>query len=278
MRGRDVGRAPAAPYHGSVIITVIEHTPSCPLDRFGPWIERAPGPAPDVRVLRPWAGDVVPSSSAEVGDGLIVLDGQGHAYDDAGSPWLPATRDLLADAVRTGLPTLGLCLGAQLLAVATGGRVQVGAPPGRESGVIDVHPRPQASGDALLGALAAAVPADHPLAGGVMLAMPSMHADAVVDLPPGAAWLASSRLYPYQAFRVGTAAWGLQFNPEVSEQTFAAWADLHDDVDTEAVRAEFLARQDLVEAGGAALAHRFAELAQRWSAGEPLQAEPALAS
>lgn len=263
-----------------MILTVIEHLPSCPLDRFAAWLAAADGDQAvpvTLRVVRAWAGEPVPTGATEVGDGLIVLGGQGNAYDDAGSPWLPATRDLLADAARTGLPTLALCLGAQLLAVATGGRVQVDAPPGREAGIIDVHPRPDAAHDPLLGRLAADVPADHPLAGGVLLAMPSMHADAVVDLPRGAVWLASSRLYPYQAFRVGEAAWGLQFHPEVSSETFAQWADLHDDVDTTVVLAEFQARAAEVEAGGRAIAERFVELARRRSDGLPLgEPEPAL--
>ena len=257
-----------------MILTVIENMASCPLDRFTGWLAEAQ--PLEIRTVRPWAGEALP---ADVGDGLIVLGGQGHAYDDSGSPWLPATRELLASAVGDGVPTLGICLGAQLLAVATGGRVQVAAPPGRESGIVDVHPRPDAAHDPLLGHLAADVPADHPLAGGVLLAMPSMHADAVVDLPAGATWLASSRLYPYQAFRVGDAAWGVQFHPEVSRGTFEAWAQTHDDVDTAAVLADLDARAPQVEAGGRALAHRFGELVRRRHEGLPLTveaAEPAL--
>lgn len=256
-----------------MILTVIEHMASCPLDRFADWLGETPGL--EIRTVRPWAGDAVPAL-ADLGDGLLVLGGQGDAYDDQGSPWLPATRTLLAEASAAGVPTLGICLGAQLLAVATGGRVQVAAPPGRESGVIDVHPRPDAARDPLLGHLAADVPADHPLAGGVLLAMPSMHADAVVDLPANAVWLASSRLYPYQAFRVGAAAWGLQFHPEVSRATFAAWAEELPDVDAAAALAELDARAAQVEAGGRAIAHRFAELVRQRHGDLALTAEPAL--
>lgn len=258
-----------------MILTVIEHMASCPLDRFAGWLAEAQ--PLEIRTVRPWAGDPLPAAVDALGDGLLVLGGTNDAYDDAGLPWLPATRELLADAARAGVPTLGICLGAQLLAVATGGRVQVAAPPGREVGVVDVHPRPDAARDALLGGLAADVPADHPLAGGVLLAMPSMHADAVVDLPEGAVWLASSRLYPYQAFRVGEAAWGVQFHPEVSRATFEAWAQSHDEVDAAEVLADFDARADQVEAGGRALAHRFAELVARRHEGRPLAVEPALA-
>lgn len=257
-----------------MILTVIEHMASCPLDRFAGWLGEAQ--PLEIRTVRPWAGDALPAVD-DLGDGLLVLGGTNDAYDDAGLPWLPATRELLAAAAGAGVPTLGICLGAQLLAVATGGRVQVAAPPGREAGIVDVHPRPDAAQDPLLGGLAADVPADHPLAGGVLLAMPSMHADAVVDLPAGAVWLASSRLYPYQAFRVGEAAWGVQFHPEVTRETFAAWAQSCDDVDTEQVLADFDARADQVTAGGRALAHRFAELVARHHEGRPLAAEPALA-
>ena len=249
-----------------MILTVIENMPSVPLDRFAGWLTETPDvatPAVTLAVVRPWAGDAIPML-ADCGDGLLVLGGQGSVVDPA-SPWLPATRDLLAQASGAGLPTLGLCLGAQLLAAATGGQVQIAAPPGREAGIIDLHPRPEAAADALLGGLATDVPADHPLNGGVLAAMPSLHADAVVDLPSGAVWLASSRLYPYQAFRVGS-AWGLQFHPEVSEEVFAGWAELHDDVDTAEVVEQFRARADDVEHAGRAIAHRFAALVRESAA------------
>lgn len=249
-----------------MIVTVLEHMPSAPLDRFAAWLAE-PADAPGVRLVRLWAGEAVPSVE-ECEDGLIVLGGQQHAYDDAGSPWLPAVRALLAEAATAGLPTLGICLGAQLLAAATGGRVQVAAPPGREAGVIDVHPRPEAATDALLGGLAADVHADHPLNGGVIARMPSMHADAVVELPRGATWLASSRLYPYQAFRVGHAAWGVQFHPEVSAETFAAWAELHDDVVTADVLAQLEENGAEVEHAGRAIAHAFVEVMAAAAAAE----------
>jgi GMP synthase (glutamine-hydrolysing) len=254
-----------------VILTVIEIDEACPADRFATWLtEPETGRQVTLRTVRTWAGEPVPALS-EVGDGLLVLGGTTHAYDDASG--LPEIRALLGAAATGTVPTLGICLGAQLLAVAAGGRVHVGAPPGREAGVIDVHPRPDAAHDALLGDLAADVAADHPLAGGVLLSMPSMHADAVVDLPAGATWLASSRLYPYQAFRTGTSAWGLQFHPEVEVETFAAWAARDPEVDVEAVTAQMRERDADVRAGGRALAHRFvAVMAAQHAAAAPVLA------
>jgi GMP synthase (glutamine-hydrolysing) len=229
-------------------IVVIEHEAGCPLDRLAGWLEGV-----DVRMVRPYVGEPVPPT---VEDGLIVLGGQMSAYDDAAAPWLPEVRDLLGATVRDAVPTLGICLGAQLLAVAAGGSVTTAAAPGRESGVIDVRWREAAASDRLLAGL------PDPFAG------PSMHADAVEALPPGAAWLGTSAMYPHQAFRVGSAAWGIQFHPEVSLETFRAWADGHAEVDTAAVTAEFRARDAEVVVAGRGLARRFAGLVTT-SAGAP---------
>ena len=204
----------------------------------------------DLRIVAAFAGEPVPLAD-EVGDGLIVLGGRMSAHADAVAPWLPEVRALLADASTRGVPTLGICLGAQLLAVARGGRVQVAAPPGREAGLADVRWRPEAVGDAVVGAVAALADDRY------RTPQPSMHADAVVDLPRGAVWLASSPMYPYQAFRVGS-AWGVQFHPEVNAESLRAWADGHDDVDTDAVLAAYDARADEVSAVGRALAESFA--------------------
>jgi GMP synthase (glutamine-hydrolysing) len=220
-------------------VVVIEHEPGCPLDRFGGWLRGV-----EIEVVRPYAGDDVPGY---VRDGLIVLGGQMSAYDDGVAPWLPAVRSLMARSAADGVPTLGICLGAQLLGVACGGRVDVGAAPGRESGVIDVRWRPEAASDPLVAGLADPFPA------------PSMHADAVVDLPPDSTWLGLSPMYPHQAFRVGSAAWGVQFHPEVSLPTFAAWALEHPEVDVEAVTTEFKRRDGEIAAASRVLAGRFAD-------------------
>lgn len=221
-------------------VVVIEHEPGCPLDRFAGWLTGV-----TAEVVRPYAGDGVPD---QVRHGLIVLGGQMSAYDDTTAPWLPAVRRLLARSVGEGVPTLGICLGAQLLAAACGGRVDVAAAPGRESGVVDVRWRPEAAFDPLVAGLADPFPG------------PSMHADAVAALPPGSTWLASSAMYPHQVFRVGVAAWGVQFHPEVSLTTFESWAGEHPEVDPPAVTAEFARRDAEVAAAGRRLAQRFAGL------------------
>ncbi|GIG22595.1 aminotransferase [Cellulomonas chitinilytica] len=226
------------------VLTVVQLDDGVSLDRFADWLD-------GVRV-RPVRADLGESAGpADALDGLLVLGGQMSATSD--EPGIAETRALLADAVAAGVPTLGLCLGAQLLAVATGGRVHVAAPPGRESGVIGVHWRPEALHDELVGGLVDAdLPEDRRTT-----RMPSMHADAIVDLPRAAKWLAHSRAYPYQAFRVGS-AWGLQFHPEASPATLHAWASLHDDVDTAAVDAAAAEHDEVVAGAGRVLARAFA--------------------
>lgn len=221
-------------------LVVVEHEPGCPLDRFGGWLNGL-----DITMVRPHAGDPIP---VDVDGGLLVLGGQMSAYDDRIAPWLPATRQLLAASVSAGVPTLGICLGAQLLAVACGGTVEVDAAPGRESGVVDIRWRAEAATDPLVAGLPEPFPG------------PSMHADAVARLPAGAAWLGETEMYPHQAFRVGAAAWGVQFHPEVSEATFRTWAEGHPEVDTEGVTAALRARDAEVAAAGETVARRFAAL------------------
>jgi len=248
------------PLHGGPrpVVTVIQSSPDVSLDRFSEWLGDV-----ELRLVAAFAGEIVPVAS-EVGDGLVVLGGQMSAYDDAAAPWLPELRALLADASTRGVPTLGICLGAQLLAAARGGRVQVAAPPGRETGIVDVRWRPEAVGDAVVGPVAALADDRY------RTPQPSMHADAVVDLPRGAVWLASSAMYPYQAFRVGS-AWGVQFHPEAGASTLRSWADAYDDVDTEAVLSAYAAREAEVTAAGRALAESFVAHV-RASAQEPVSA------
>jgi GMP synthase-like glutamine amidotransferase len=193
-------------------ILVIEHDPSDPLLRLGEWLADA---GATVEVRRPYAGDTVPEDTGGF-DAVISLGGEMGAHDDDAAPWLPATRRLLARSVAARTPTLGICLGAQLLAAAGGGIVTRGEN-GPERGAYLTARRDAAEHDPLF--------ADLPLTPDVM----HYHDDVVSVLPPGATLLLSSPGYPHQAWRQGDAAWAVQFHIETGADDLRAWA-AHDDL------------------------------------------------
>lgn len=229
----------------------------------------APGLAAhlELDVRRAHLGEPLPDRLAGPGSherpqALLVLGGAMAAWEDDAAPWLPAIRRLLAEAVDGGLPVLGVCLGAQLLAAATGGRVERGAA-GLEVGLVPVTLGPAAATDPLL----SGVHARRQGAGdGAVVPSPQWHQDAITALPPGAEPLASSAVYPHQAYRLGERAWGVQYHPEVSVADFAGWlaADGADVVaaglDPAALLAEMTAAEAEVQAVADLHAAAFADV------------------
>ena len=185
---------------------VVQHTPNEAPARLGDWLTGA-GILLDVR--RPYDGLPLPGLDGFAA--LVVLGGPMGAHDDGDAPWLPATRDLLREAVRAGVPVLGICLGAQLLAAALGGQVRRGAE-GPEIGPGLVAKRDAGAGDPLFRPVPFTPDVVH------------WHWDEITELPAGATLLASSTRYPNQAFRVGERAWGLQFHVETTPELVRQWA------------------------------------------------------
>jgi GMP synthase-like glutamine amidotransferase len=185
-------------------LLVIQPDEQDPIGPLGDWLTDA-GAELDLR--KPGA---IPESTADY-QGMVVLGGHMGAYDDLDYPWLADIRRLLAEATTKGLPTLAICLGAQLLAVATGGRVVQG-PDGPEVGPLLVAKRDVGWNDPLF--------ADLPFMPDVM----QFHSDVIDQLPPKASLLAASTLYTNQAFRVGRAVYGLQFHIEKTTELVESWA------------------------------------------------------
>jgi GMP synthase (glutamine-hydrolysing) len=131
--------------------------------------------------------------------GLVVLGGPMGVADLAAHPHLSAEIELLAAASAGGLPVLGVCLGAQLLAAALGGEVFRGEQP--EIGPGHVTLSDAGEEDPVLGPAGPSLPVLH------------WHQDTFT-LPPAAELLASSDSYVNQAFRRGN-AYGLQFHVEL---------------------------------------------------------------
>ena len=196
-----------------------------------------------VSVVRVDRGDPVPRPG-EVADiaGVVVMGGPMGVHDDVAHPWLAHERDLMAAAVAAELPVLGVCLGAQQLAVALGGEVTTGPEP--EIGIGEVHLTRQAEDDAVFGPVGSTLPCMH------------WHRDTF-SLPDGSALLARSELCPHQAFRYGERAYGLQFHVEITPPLAARWRPhLPPGVSMPAVAVA------PIDAAGRGLVQRFVALAQ----------------
>src|SRR4051812_25465381 len=181
---------------------IVQHSASEGLGWFQDWL---PAAGLDVHPIHPYLGHRVPTLVE--GDALIVLGGPMGCMDDDVATWLPAVRQLLRTAVDDGVPTMGICLGAQLLAAATGGYVERGER-GPEFG---------------LGTVQVTQDDDLLVAGSIPVVQ--WHFDAITSLPPGAELVASSDLYDVQAFRLGEVAWGLQFHVEATPAMVGEWAE-----------------------------------------------------
>ncbi|MFC6286835.1 type 1 glutamine amidotransferase [Nocardioides sp. GCM10027113] len=233
------------------VVLVVEHEPACPPAHFGTWLEEA---GAVVAVARPWAGEEVPALAAY--DALLVMGGSMGANDDDTTPWLGAVKERVREAAAIGLPTLGICLGHQLVAVALGGSSERNAA-GQQVGLYDVGWTDAATDDDLVSAVTG------------RRRSVQWNSDVVTELPEGAVVLAATAEGELQAARFGERVWGVQFHPEVDEPLVRSWAagdrddHLEKGIDQEAVLAEIdTARGELDEAWRP-LASRFAEIARR---------------
>jgi GMP synthase-like glutamine amidotransferase len=230
---------------------VVTHSPSEGPGTLAEWL---PAAGLELVEVHPWDGEDLPAD-LDGFDALVVMGGPQQAYDDGSAPWLPATKALLRAAVAGRVPTLGICLGGQLLAEATGGRVAKGAE-GVEAGARLVAKRDAAWDDELFDQV--------PFTPTVV----QWHEDAIVDLPPGAVLLASSSRYANQAFRVGDRAWGLQFHIETPPEMVRHWgaeygaAVVEAGLDPAALAERAVDELPEVEACWRPVVERFAGLAQ----------------
>jgi len=160
----------------------------------------------DLETVRLYRGDLLPPDPGSA-DLVVSMGGPMNACDDKTHPFLARETDFLRRAVKTGVPTLGICLGAQLVARAAGARVYK-APVG-ETGWGTVAFTKAGAADPVTGVLPGTIP------------VLQWHEDTF-DIPEGGLHLAESAVCPHQAFRIGK-AWGLQFHVEVEREMLAEW-------------------------------------------------------
>lgn len=188
----------------SKVLMVINSTESGPR-RAGEWLREAGIETVDV------VTETTPLPENLDGfDGLVMLGGGLLPYEDENAPWLAAERELAQQAIDADLPTLGICLGGQLLAHVGGGEVrgEYGTP---ESGAVLITTTAAGRNDPVLGVL------------GEGAHMIENHVDQITQLPADAVLLGRSADVENQAFRIGKRVWGLQFHPEVNAERIAQW-------------------------------------------------------
>jgi len=149
-------------------------------------------------------------------DAVLTFGGAMHVDHEERHPWLREEKELLAQLLDRGVPLLGVCLGAQLLAEAAGATPRRASEP--EIGWHRVVLTAEGADDPLLGPLAPGFEAFQ------------WHSYEF-PLPPGATPLARSDVC-LQAYRLDRSAWGIQFHAEVSPADAEAWiADYRSDED-----------------------------------------------
>ena len=151
-------------------------------------------------------GDPLPG--ADEADGIVSFGGDQSVRKIDGNALLTAEAELLREAVSRGVPVLGVCLGAQLLAHALGG--SVARLPRRMVAWAPIEPLPEAADDPVLGSLPAGAMALH------------WNEDGF-EPPPAAVELLRRPGGSGEGFRYGDRAWGVQFHPEVDPANLEGW-------------------------------------------------------
>ena len=182
----------------------VTHGPSVPGGVFEHEVEE------QGHVLERWSapegGAPDPASSY---DAVMVFGGSAHPDQDDDFAWLGHEEEFLKEALAEHVPVFGVCLGAQMLARATGAWVGPAREP--EIGWYEVELTDAGRADPVLGVIPprATVFQWHYY---------------TFEIPSGGAELARSEVCP-QAFRLAQPAWGIQFHAEVTLPMAEAWAE-----------------------------------------------------
>jgi GMP synthase-like glutamine amidotransferase len=180
-------------------VHILQHVPFEGIGSMWPWLRARGANVSSTCFFEPWT---LPDVSSL--DLIIALGGPMSVNDEAGLPWLVAEKQFIRAAIQQGVPVLGICLGAQLIASALGARVYAGRQ--REIGWFDIEAVPNGEGTFTF-----------PKTTTVF----HWHGETF-DLPAGAVHLARSAACEHQAFQIGTNVIGLQFHLETTPESAEA--------------------------------------------------------
>lgn len=164
----------------------------------------------EINVINLQDGDVLPKNLFDI-QAVICLGGPMNVYEEDKYPFLKEENSFIQKILKEEIPYLGICLGSQLLAKASGSKVVKS--PQKEIGFSPIEITRQGATDPLFAQL------NYP-----MIDVYQWHED-MSELSRGAVLLASSAACPTQAFKVGRNAYGLQFHIEITDQSITDWSD-----------------------------------------------------
>lgn len=177
-------------------LVVFQHHPDETVSRLGT-ILQAHGHR--LRTVALYDDQPVPVDLDDV-DGLVSMGGPMNVSEADQHPWILEEMDLIRAAHKAELPIVGICLGAQLIAVALGGEVEAMKEP--EVGFGNVKLGFPGTIDPVMSGIIWNCPQFH------------LHAQQVTELPPGAVPLAGSVQSTIQSFKVGLTTYGFQYHFE----------------------------------------------------------------
>lgn len=152
---------------------------------------------------------------AEDFDTLVIMGGPMSVNDNI--PYIRREEELVREFISKGKRVFGVCLGAQIMAKAFGAAVYVG--PQKEIGWYDIELTGEGERDPLMRQLAASEASDTV---SKKVNVFQWHGETF-DIPAGAERIASSELYPNQAFRFNNKAYAFQFHIEVTKELIYEW-------------------------------------------------------
>ncbi len=190
-------------------IFVFQHDPLEELGVFTPVLEKHSLSFRYVRLFQ----EEMPTEDWEKVRALVILGGPMSVQEEAQYPFLKWEKTIIRTALKEGIPLLGICLGAQLIAAAAGAQVYRGN--FKEIGWYPVSITAEGQMDSTVGYLP-----EKPV-------VFQWHGEGF-DLPRGAQRLAFSLHYDNQAFRMGKNVYGLQFHLEVTPAMIERWLNQND--------------------------------------------------